>query len=245
MVLENIIGNLRDAYRQAVPGTVLCVDQLMKERITNLELRNIFFHTADGMVYSMDNGIPTLRITREATNPLLKNIDAAFGQLVSKGNYLVSSTEFEDVKAAADTITVDLTKLTLQGTDHGYRVLAVDTSKCLSKYNAEEQKLLERVFGAGADYTAMMEMLRTSSERIEETAVFVSDPRYVLFHAEKNPIGMASWLFSFGSNSDFLAVVSGIKGNNYVRAVRKKSSDDLIYAQELGTSSNSLRREVR
>jgi len=222
--IENISGNLRDAYKQAVPGTVLCVDQLTKERITNSELRSNRFYTADGEVYSMDNGTPTLRITRETVNPVLKNIDTAFDQLVSNGNYLVPSAEFEAVKSAADTVVVDLTKLRLQGSKTEWRYLAVDTSKALGKYNAEEQKLLERVFGAGTDYTATMEMLRTSPQRIKEAKFFVLNPKYVKDNAETDPIGRASWLDNFDGDSDFLAVVRFIGDNIRLRGVYREAS---------------------
>mgnify|MGYP001575350365 CR=1 FL=1 len=50
MKLDIIVGNLRDAYKQAVPGTLLHVDELMRERITNLELRGLWFFTPDGAV---------------------------------------------------------------------------------------------------------------------------------------------------------------------------------------------------
>ncbi len=220
--LENIPGNLREAYKQAVPGTVLCVDQLMKERITNPELRDLWFYTADGEVYSVDNEIPTLRITREATNPILKSIDAAFEQLVNSWNYLVPSVEFAAVKAAADTVVIDLSQLTLQGSERVGRYLAVDTSKQLSKYKAEEQKLLGRVFGAGSDYAAVMEMLRQSPPRIKETKVFVLAPDYVKANASVNPVGRVSWLDLFGGYSDFVADGRGTDNDNRLRGVCRK-----------------------
>ena len=40
MSLETITGNLRDAYKQLQPGTMLHVDQLMNERMTDSDLRN-------------------------------------------------------------------------------------------------------------------------------------------------------------------------------------------------------------
>ncbi len=234
MILENIVGNLRDAYKQAVPGTVLCVDQLMKERITNPELRNNLFYTADGEVYSMDGKTPTLRITREASNPILKNINVAFDQLMRKWNYFVPFAEFEAVKAAPDTVVIDLNQLKLQDDDSEWRYLAVDTSRPLGKYNAEEQKLLERVFGVGDDYTRVMEMLRTSRLRIRQTRVYVLNPWYVTMKGA-NIIGRASWLGcflnysyfdassrNFNSSTSFSEHVRGIDNNYYMRAERRK-----------------------
>ncbi len=230
--LENIPGNLKDAYKQAVPGTVLCVDQLMKERITNPGLRDLWFYTADGEVYSVDNEIPTLRITREAVNPVLKNIDVAFEQLVHQGNYLVPSAEFAAVKAAADTVVIDLSQLTLRGEEKEWRYLAVDTSKELSQYNAEEQKLLGRVFGAGSDYSLVMEMLRQSPPRITETKVFVLAPDYVKANASVDPVGRASWLNIFFNISGFVADDRGINNSSYrLRGVRKASVSELMAPQ--------------
>ena len=54
---ETITGNLRGAYQECVPGTMLCVDQLNIKRRTNPELRNNGFYTADGSIYFMDEKI--------------------------------------------------------------------------------------------------------------------------------------------------------------------------------------------
>ena len=81
MTLETITENLRDAYRHLQPGTMLHADQLMKERrlnpitSTGEDLRDQWFYTADGAIYFIDNGVPTLALTREAHNPVLQNID--------------------------------------------------------------------------------------------------------------------------------------------------------------------------
>ncbi len=221
--LENLDGNLRDAYKQAVPGTVLCVDQLMKERITNPELRDLWFYTADGEVYSMDNGTPTLRITRETVNPVLKNIDAASEQLVNHRNYLVPSAEFAAVKSASDTVVIDLTKLRLQGKENEWCYLAVNTSTTITDYNPEEQKLLGRVFGASSDYALIMEMLRQSLQRIQETKIFVLNPDYVKTEAKNEPVGRASWLVNFLNGcSYFDADNRGINSLSRVRGVRRE-----------------------
>ncbi|MEK6969986.1 MAG: hypothetical protein AABW48_06170 [Nanoarchaeota archaeon] len=225
--IENITGNLRDAYKQAVPGTLLHVDELMRERITNLELRNLWFYTPDGAVDSMDGKTPTLRITREAVNPILKNIDGAFGQLVNTGNYNVLPADFEAVKAAVDTVTINLTKLGLQGNNDEWGYLAVDTSKAITKYNAEAQKLLRRVFGpTDDDYTANMEMLRESPQRIKETRVYVLNPNYVKKHAKESPIARACWLNDFYDYSSFIADVRDVDYHDAaLRGVRASDSE--------------------
>ena len=47
--IVNIPGNLKDAYKSAVPGTLRHVDELMNERRTNEALRTQCFYTADGL----------------------------------------------------------------------------------------------------------------------------------------------------------------------------------------------------
>lgn len=205
--IENIGGNLR-TYEELVPGTFKHADELTNERRTNLKLRNYSFWTADGAVYFMDNGIPTLRITREATNPVLKNIGVAFNKLANTSNYFVSSADFAAVKAASDTVVIDLTQLELQEhiTEKEWRYLIIDSSRKISEYNHEQQKLLLRVFGPTVeDYTVNMEMLRLSPQKITEVKFYILSPDYVKANIQKKPIARASWLDGFNFRSGFCA----------------------------------------
>ena len=222
--LENIAGNLRDAYKLIVPGTMRHVDELMRERRENIELRNQWFYTADGEVYSLENKTPTLWVTREATNPVLKNIEDAFEQLITKGNYLVTPADFEAVRNASDTVSIDLTQLGLQKDNKEYQHLKIDTSKKLGKYNAEQQKLLRRIYGpTDEDYTANMQVLRDSQLKIKETRIFVLNPNYVKANVKNNAVGRASWLSSFSLNSDFGANVRSVDYDvSCVRGVRRE-----------------------
>lgn len=211
MTLKNITGNLLQAYKQCVPGKNLCVDQLMNERITNPELRDQWFYTADGEVYSVDNDIPTLRITREATNPVFNHLEddvnSSYEQLVNNDNYKVLPPDFEAVKTAEDTVTIDLTKLGLKGDNDEWRYLAVDTAKAITKYNAEQQKMLRRYFGPTDDnFTANMKMLRDSRNQIKEIRVYVLNSKYVKEHAKDSAIGRASSLYDFDDGSSFAAL---------------------------------------
>ncbi len=223
MTLENITGNLSEAYKQCVPSTMLCVDQLMTARRTNKELRTQWFYTADGEVYSVDNGTPTLRITRESTNPVFNHLEddvnSSYEQLVQTGNYQVLLADFDAVKAAADTVTINLTKLTLQGNDKKGCYLAISTTK-YDQLNSQERVLAERVYGQGTDFTENMKILSDAS--INETRIHVLNPEYVKTNAKNNPVGRASWLSSFGSSSYFGAGGRYIDNNFRVRGVRRE-----------------------
>ncbi len=222
----NISGNLRDAYKSAVPGTLRHVDQLMNERRTNPltldgDLRTQWFYTADGEIYSMDGKTPTLAITREANNLVLRHIDDAFTQLTTTGNYRPDVQEVQAAIHSADTLVVDLTTLKLQGKEDEYRYMPVSTSK-YDRLTSEQRALAERVYGQGADFVANMQMLKDA--KIDETRIFVLSPDYVREHAGRVPLARASWLLNFyGNDSGFLADVRYVNDDFRVRGVRRES----------------------
>jgi hypothetical protein len=231
MNLENIEGNLLQAYQQCQPGTMRCADQLTKERRKNLELRDLGFDTADGKVYSLDNGVPTLRMTREEVNPVLMNIDDAFKQLTTKGYYRVLLADFEAVKAAEDTVTIDLTKLRLKSNGNQVFYLAISIrNKGYDKLNSEERKLAEGVYGQGTDFIKNMMML--DELRIPETKIDVLSPPYVQEQAkEGGAIARASRLCHFIPESYFNPFVNPISYHSRVRAVRRASISEPVRAE--------------
>ena len=91
--LTTITGDLRDTCGQFRPGSIRHVDELTDERRTNpidadgTDLRRVWLHTADGHLYSVRNGVPTLSMTRRNVNPLFNRIDDAVEQLTATGNF--------------------------------------------------------------------------------------------------------------------------------------------------------------
>lgn len=220
--VENIRGNLRDAYKAAVPGTVRCVDQLMQERRVNPELRKKWVYAADGAIYFVDNKKLMWAITREAQNPILQNIDEAFDALIANGNYSVKEADLQTALNAPETVLVDILKLNLDGDDDQFRYLAVDTSRALGKYNAESQKVLQRVFGPSEeDYSANMSMLK--EEGIKETKIYILHPAV---QQRFGPVARASWLNTFNGDSSFEARDRFVDIIHGVRGVRRLSLAD-------------------
>ncbi len=227
--LVNIEGNLRDAYKQCVPGTMQCVDQLMNARRTDTELRSQCFYTADGNVYCNEGNEQVLYICREMTtdgsrilNPILKNIDDAFTQLTTKQNYQIKPNDFDAVRNDPNTVRVVLNDLSLQSNNKEWRCLAISTTE-YDTLNLEERRLAERVYGQGTDFVENMKMLKDAG--IRKTIVCVLNPDYVKAHATENPIGLASWLgsgSSFVSNSSFDASGRSIDFDYCVRGVRRE-----------------------
>lgn len=232
MTLETITGNLRDAYKQLQPGTMLHVDQLMNERRLNPltetgeDLREQGFYTADGEIYFLDgrNKTPTLAITRETHNPVLQHIDDASEQLVNNHNYLVSQSAVEQALAAPDREIIVLPNLRLSGDGAEWRYLEISTSPSkYAKLNDTERRFAERVFGQGDDFPANMEMLKKA--KISETKIYVLNPDYVRKHASESAVARASWLGNFGDNSSFSADDRSINNHNRVRGVRRNANE--------------------
>src|SRR3989338_6039667 len=125
MTLENVTGNLL-AYKKLVPGTFQHVDQLTTERRTNHGLRNEWFYTADGELYTVQEGKHLWVITREPQNLVLKNIDEAYWQLTGQGNYFPDTEAAQTSLKHKDSVVIDLKELKLVrdgGNQYGYFVV--------------------------------------------------------------------------------------------------------------------------
>ena len=224
MTLETVTGTLAEAYQLLRPKSILHVDQLMKERQTNKELRDQWFYTADGEVYSLQGKkkTPTLAITRGSSNPLFQDskIERYCQQLLDHHSYRPTPDETQRALQAQDTVVIDLTKLRLQRLDKEWFYLTINTR--YSKLNSEEKKLAERVCGKGQDFGLTMKMLAKAS--ITETRVHVLNPDYVCRHAQKSSLGRASWLYSFNNCSYFVAGDRSVNNRLRARGVRRVGS---------------------
>ena len=229
MELENIVGNLRDAYKKVEPGTLLHSDELQAARVTDPSLRNVGFYPADGNIYHLKEGVPHLAITREGDNPVLRHIDNAFTQLIKTGNYRPSAKDVVSALASETTLDIDLTTLRLQGDNAEWKYLLINP-KSYDGFNPEEEKLAERVHGSGPAFAATMKML--ADARIKETRIYVLSPDYVRKHATEAAIERASWLNNISGNSYFVAGDRNININDRLRGVRRRASVSEQFAPE-------------
>ena len=222
--IKSVVGTLAKTYRLLRPESILHVDELMKERRTNEELRGQCFYTADGEIYFLQGkkNVPTLAITRGRSNPLFRDskIDQYCQQLIENSNYHPTDQETSLALCAKDTAVINLTKLRLQGgVEQKSRYLAIDTQN-YNRLNPEEKKLAERVCGKGQYFVENMKML--ADDGIRETKVFVLNPDYVRIHAAGNSLGRASWLYYF-DDSRFDTSHRCVSEPDAVRGVRRKN----------------------
>ncbi|MEK6900391.1 MAG: hypothetical protein AABX05_04680 [Nanoarchaeota archaeon] len=227
MLLETIGGNLPDAYKQLQPGTMLHADELLKERRDNPELRDYCFHTADGAIYFMDKGVPTLLLTRRGQHPVLKHIDDAYDQIFNKDcHYVVLPEDLESALQSPDTLVIPLPSISLTSKHGGdYLVIGTDPNS-YNKLNIEGRRLAERLYGQGEDFVQNMNHIKKERKRAE-TRIHVFNPDYVRKFASKNAIARTSCLDRVDDDLDICTDLRGTTPyfivHGHVRGVRKKT----------------------
>ncbi len=225
--LENIEGNLRDAYIQLQPGTMLHSDQLTTERRTDLTLRELSFYTADCNIYHLFKDVKDevlWGIVREPQNLILQNLDDAFDQFKISGNYFSQYQEAYDVFWHDDTVVVEIEALELAKYNDKCGHFGINP-KDTKKLNLARRITAQRIFGPDKDnFAENMEMFAKEGINPE---IFVLMPDYVkraLHDAGKSYLARASWLGSFDYGSRFIAGGRDIDVNYRVRGVRRSAS---------------------
>ena len=244
MALETVTGNLL-AYKELEPGTFQHVDQITTERRDNRGLKYHWFHTADGQLYTIQNGKHLWVITREPQNLVLRNIDEADRQLTSEGNY------FPDAEAAKisleheDSVVIDLKRLRLAKSNDQYSLFVVNP-RAVKKLNPEQRRAAQRIYGPDEENFGLnMEMF---AEAGKTPYVFVLTPDYVqgaLRNNDKKFLGLASWLLDFDYDSYFDAGGRGVNCRGALRGVRRVIAKALpLQSHERSDLSDAPKNEV-
>ena len=219
MTLENINGTLL-AYKELEQGTFLHVDQLTTERRTNHELRDQWFYTADGELYTVQKNKSLWVITREPQNLVLQNIDEAYRQLTRQGNYFPDADAAQASLDHGNSVVVNLKGLKLVRDNDQYGHFVVNPQK-VGSLNAEQRKAALRIYGPDEENFGLnMEMF---AEAGKKPFVFVLMPDHVqdtLRTNDKQFLGRASWLVNFDYYSYFGAYVRNVNICNRLRGVR-------------------------
>ena len=238
MALEGLVnefGPLAKTVPLFEPGTWQESAELAKERITDIELRNIWFWTANFVMYTVENDEEFLYFGGREANPIFNNIAEAARQLTEEQNYKPTA---EGIKSVLDsvktgqTLRVKLSDLQLQGKDAEWRYFEIDTANWQNMNDA--QKLFAgRVYGSMKERTDPKTKQKTSdfAEYMAElskagkstTRVNVLNPEYVKGHVPKDgAIARTCRLLYFDFGSDFYADVRSIDASyGALRGVRR------------------------
>ncbi|MDP3989646.1 MAG: hypothetical protein Q8Q01_00395, partial [archaeon] len=170
-LIETIRGGYK-AFSKLVPGTRRHADELWQDRLVLHELREMGFYIADGAVYFLSKdgksqhlgGEPYLALTREGSNPLLKNLGEAYKQLSETRDYRVPEEDLESALADPETEVFELSKLGLDRYYDDYSILEIPTRLISQSLNDDQRRLVERVYGKGDDFEKVRAMLTERSE---------------------------------------------------------------------------------
>lgn len=220
MKLENVIGDLL-GYKRLYSSTFQHVDQLTTEQRTNPELRNQWFYTADGGLYTFQKRKCLWIITREPQNVVLENIDEAYRQLTGQGNYFPGTEAAKTSLEHKDSVVVNLKELGLVRAYGSQGYFVVDP-KAVKKLNSEERKAAQRIYGPDEENFGLnMEMF---AEEGKTPFVYVLMPDYVQSILRSNDtqfVGGASWVFKFDAGPGVNACDRLVNTHGALRGVRR------------------------
>ena len=220
MTLENVAGNLL-AYKKLEPGTFQHVDQLTTERRTNPGLRNEWFYTADGNIYTVRRNKNLWAITRLPQNLVLGNIDEAYRQLTGQGNYFPSVRKARQALNHEDTVIVEQEGLELEQSTGEYGHFVIDPRN-VRALNSQRRIAAVRLFGPDEDsFEKNMEMFAKERKNPYVFALMSDYVQGALKESDKKFLMRASWLDDFNYNSDFDAYGRDVGDHGALRGVRR------------------------
>ncbi len=229
--IETITGDLR-AVAQLEQGTFQHWNELSRDQIRNVSLRNRALYVADFPLYTAAGGKAILGLARHTVahpnNLILTHLfdpkNSSYEQLISRGDFRPDPDEARAVLEAADTLKVELSGLRLGVYDGTSCFLSIRTQDGFIRVgdkfkrpNELEQAVLQRV-GYTPDF---LDMMKSDPHTISETRVNVLNPNYVENEAEEGFISRAAWRYLFVFNTPSLPYDYRVNVHLGVRGVRR------------------------
>lgn len=220
--LINPQGRLLDIAKQVDLNTVQHAREIQKSRLTDKDLRGMWFWTADFPLYTVENMEVVLYLADRENNLIFKNLDDSINQLRNKNNYFPKDSDIGAVINSTSTLKTELSDLKLQKFDNEWSYFEISTtSKTEDKkhnydsLNSAQRAITERVHGLGEDFNKTMKMLNESG--IATTRVYVLNPDYVkktLISNDAKSLARGSFLNSFNNYSNFNAFNRNVDFND-------------------------------
>ena len=222
--LINPQGRLIDIAKLVDLNTVQHASEIQKDRLTDKDLRSMWFWTSDFPLYTMNKDEVVLNMATCENNLLFKNIDDAVAQLREKNNYFPKSEDVSSVVSGHNTLPIALNGLNLQKHGSEWSYFEIDTKKYGKTLNSLQKIFAERVHGKGEDFEKVMEMLAKEG-KISTTKIYTLNPEYVKNTLKNNNVeslARGGFLYIFSGYSNFDASNWDVDGNG--RRLRGVSS---------------------
>ncbi|MCX6707868.1 MAG: hypothetical protein NT001_07085 [Candidatus Woesearchaeota archaeon] len=143
--LVNEQGPLAETFAKLDPSSIQHSDEICADRISDKDLRNKWFWTADGAVYTVENDEVILYLTRREENPVINNIKEAIDQLIQTQNYVPKQEDLEAAINSKNTLRIKLSDLDIIKDNDEHSHFEINTSE-YNKLNETQRALcLEKV----------------------------------------------------------------------------------------------------
>lgn len=247
--LENITGRLIDIYSQFQPETIQHASEIQNDRRAKKCSTSQWFWTADFPMYQSEGKEPILYMADRADNLIFQNTEEAVKQIRASNNYRPTAEGIKTVLSAAEkgnALKMTLSDLKLKKHDDEFSYYEINTRKP-EKLNGAQVRFAKRVHGrTDSDFLANMKMLKDAG--IGTTRIYFLNPKYVLKQLKDNKdgaIARASWLSSFGLDSDFNAGDGVVgSGGGCLHGVHKVAEGDAAKKSASSLNLSALEKEI-
>jgi hypothetical protein len=245
---------LLDVAKQVDLTTVQHAHEIQRDRLTDKNLRGMWFWTADFPLYTIENNEVVLYLADCENNLIFKNLDDAVSQLRynnklgNKNNYFPNDSDIGIVINSASTLKTELSDLKLQNFDNEWLYFEIYTaSKTEDKkhnydlLNSAQRAIAEKVHGQDEDFNSTMSMLNKSGKA--KTRIYVLNPDYVkkiLNSNDAKSLARISILSSFNGSSNFRACNRSVD-DKYRRLRGVQSEVRIVEAQKMDQYDEALK----
>lgn len=205
---QDTLVNILNKYD---PSSIEHSDEICSRRVTNPQLRDERFWTADLPLYHVEGKEVFLYMARRQDNIIFQKTEDASDQLRNTKKYIPSVEDAQKVMKSVTTLKVKVSDLGLMGEMEDCGYFNVSTIE-YDRLNPSQRALAERAYGSGDDFIRYMAALRECGKKL--TFVWVLKSNHVKKNVgQDNVLCQASILYDFGNFSGFDANVSCIYEN--------------------------------
>ena len=209
--LVNIQSKLLNAFKLLNPDTLQHAADISSERITQKELRKIWFWLADHTLWTIENQELVFYLGTRETNPVFKNIEKATKDLINTHKYSPPDADVEAIIAADSTLNISYSTLRLSvdevvETKYPKEFIYFEFEPANPDLNEEEMKIVLRAYGRNGQFVSVMELFQRDCKLNPRVYLLAHDYAYSQIK-KYGPVSRVSRLTGIRQGSQFLAAV--------------------------------------
>ncbi len=205
-------GNLLDAYRFFNPATLHHAAEINSQRLTQAELRRLWFWVADHTLWDIENQELVFYLGARETNPVFKNIEKATEDLIKTHKYAPPEEDVDAVINTVSTIKVRYSDLRLKLDEvvekkYPKEFFYFEFDPNTPDLNNEEMKIVSKGYGQNGQFLALLELFKLECKLNPRVYLLAHDYAY-------------SQIKKYGQISRVCRLTGIIQGSQFLAAVR-------------------------